>query len=67
MLHGYIQLDLLLRLLVLLNVVFISFPGTAHFATLSTRIGEAVWKMLALHMVPDRVPAVMAKLVAQHT
>ena len=50
-----------------LNVVFICFPGTAHFATLITRIREGVREMLALHMVSDRVSAVVAKLVAQDT
>lgn len=51
----------------LLDVILISFPGTGHFATLITWIREGVREMLALHVVPDRVSAVVAKLVAQDT
>jgi len=51
----------------LLNVILVSFSGAGHFATLNTWIREGVREMLALHMVPDRVSAVVAKLVAQDT
>ena len=65
-LNSHIHLKFL-GLSVLLNVVLVSFPSTGHFTTLSAGIREGVREMLALHMVPDRVSAVVAKLVAQDT